>query len=237
MKERPILFSAPMVQALLTGRKTQTRRIIKPQPDHSQYHEFGGKLIHESDHRMWCWKNVVVDNIWDFPGNDDRKELAAASPYGVPGDQLWVRETWTSAYQNGCFGTAMRADNSFSQGKRMHPKGPHFHAKELGEHVRWRPSIFMPRWASRISLDFVEVRVQRLQEISEEDCIAEGVERWVVGDGWREYGLSAKDEAVCGPPMPTAKDSYRTLWESINGPGSWSANPFVWALTFKEVSR
>jgi hypothetical protein len=193
-----------MVRAILGGRKTQTRRVLKPQPSPQTVR----------DHGAW------PDSFAQVYG-----------PYGVPGDRLWVRETWVSSYQNGCWGTAFRADMSFVQGKRAHPKGPHFHAKELGPHVRWRPSIFMPRWASRITLEITGVRVQRLQDISEEDAQAEGSEWYGVAD------LRPDGELREGPSV-AYRAGFHDLWDSINekrGFG-WDANPWVWAITFKRVS-
>ena len=110
-------------------------------------------------------------------------------------------------------------------------------AHRHGTHVApWRPSIHMPRWASRITLEITDIRVERLQEISEDDAKAEGVEPWVIGDGWREYGLPPDVEAAGTHPLRSARDSFASLWESINGPGSWKANPWVWVIEFRRVS-
>jgi len=220
VKERPILFSAPMIRALIDGSKTQTRRIMKPQPVKPS--------VNESDECPSRWYengelNGVPSNVW-------------SCPYGKPGDRLWVRETWASAYQDGCWGTAFFADGAFVQGKQQHPKGPHFHAKELGEHVRWKPSIHMPRWASRITLEITEVRVQRLQEISEEDARAEGSylgrcdcavmqrrETTPLGISFHQTGCHIHGE------------EFKYLWNCIHGEGSWAKNSWVWAVSFKVV--
>jgi hypothetical protein len=102
---------------------------------------------------------------------------------------------------------------------------------------RYKTARFMPRWASRITLEINGVRVERVQNITETDAEAEGVERWVIGDGWREYGLSPADESACGAPMETARESFRTLWDSINSARGygWDANPWVWAVEFKRL--
>lgn len=251
MIERPILFSAPMVLAILDGAKTQTRRVMKPQPEHSQFHSWKGKYIYDGEHSMWCWKDILLENIWDFPNNEDRIELAKHSPYGVPGDRLWVRETWASAYMDGAWGTAFRADGSFSLGKKRHEKGPHFHAKELGPHVRWKPSIFLPRCASRIVLEITDVRVQRLQEISEEDAIAEGVESPETERydhnfsicpqcaGTRLY-TSFRNMGACFDTdcllCDTNAKRFQHLWNSINEKKyPWSSNSFIWAISFKRI--
>lgn len=173
MKERPILFSGPMVRAILEGRKTQTRRVVKPQPAHIA--GIG-----------------TVLNIDTITGK--------ACPYGKPGDRLWVRETWDGVRLDG--GGALvsyRADGD----------------KPVTDDGRWHPSIHMPRWASRITLEVVSVRVERLQEISEEDAMAEGV---------------ALAENYRGPVA-----HFASLWEQINGLGSWNANPWVWVVEFRRV--
>lgn len=212
MKERPILFSAPMVRALLNGTKTQTRRAIKPE---------------------W-WRCL------DPEDEDDRAAALKQCPYGAPGDRLWVKETWCSAYARGCFGVMSRADGSFRQTGKRAEKGPHFDggSPQPNPLVKWRPSIFMPRWASRITLELTEVRIQRLWGISEMDAIAEGVEdvspdpeRW---SRWRDY--FPEREAPKGS-FPTARQSFLSLWESINGTKSVAADPWVWALTFKRVAQ
>ena len=175
MSERPILFSGPMVRALLDGRKTQTRRVVKPQPDAA---------------------------LGDLPGAAWNAGFVNVScPYGAPGDTLWARETW-GPFEGGFI---YRAD----EGPNVKP-----------DDGRWHPSIHMPRWASRLTLHIKSVRVERLQEISEADALAEG--------------CTAKlaEEA---PALDEARQDFRELWESINGPGSWDANPWVWVVEFKRV--
>ena len=201
MKEHPILFSAPMVRALLAGTKTQTRRVVKPTPE-------------------WIEKSGVLS----LKGRVGLPHVLC--PYGQPGDWLWVRETW------------QHLDNV---GQRAHEFLPHqkhsrhcfFLADESDSTTkplsgRWRPSIHMPRWASRITLDITGVRVARLQDICEEDAISEGVGQDT--DGWFDYQMPSTQACL------NARASYRTLWESINGPGTWDASPWVWAVEFKRMT-
>lgn len=211
MKERPILFSGPMVRAILEGRKTMTRRVVK--------------LRHGAD--------VVVVNgqVWkparvDYAGYVD-------CPYGQVGDRLWVREAFSGPHcmdaSDGCkavppskWGDCSRiwywADGNMTEGDWTRP----------------RPSIHMPRWASRILLEIVAVRVERLQDISEADAQAEGVERVIAGVGWRRY-CDPDSEEVGVQPCGDARRSFRSLWKFINGDESWNANPWVWVVEFKRV--
>lgn len=157
-KERPILFSGPMVRAIIEGRKTQTRRIVKPQPT------FDGK--------WWVHKGYACNDEDEFRGG---LPFFSDCPYGHVGDRLWVRETW--AQVEGPPGVIhvghvlYRADACDNSGKRWSSVRP---GDPDGE-VRWKPSIHMPRWASRLTLDVTGIRAERLQDISEEDAIAEGV--------------------------------------------------------------
>ena len=160
MKVRPILFSAPMVRALLDGTKTQTRRVVKPQPE-----------LHA---RITALKNVRGGFV-------DRGERQFACPYGQPGDRLWVRETWLEDPEDdgswhytqhmGCKGSPL----SDIPARFQKPEHCIFRADWNGSDLVWRPSIHMPRWASRILLEIVSVRVERLQAISADDCHAEGI--------------------------------------------------------------
>lgn len=200
MKERPILFSAEMVRALLAGTKTQTRRVVKvPYPG------------------IECTEGCYADRYnngehWTFWSRADHKMWAPVTfrcPYGVPGDRLWVREAWCPR------GNGVLAMERVQR--------PFYRAADDGEETakpltwKWRPSIFMPRWASRITLEITDVRVQRLQDISEEDARAEGV--------FREDEISGGFAAL----------AYSRLWDRINGEGAWTANPWYWCLTFKRI--
>lgn len=214
MKERGILFSASMVRAILAGTKTQTRRVCKPATADSIRWAMGG-----DDERPAI---SFFEGGWNGPAwyvhseeYPEEGSLSFACPYGQPGDRLWVRETWApfdSFNENmappearACY----RADHSFAI-----------------EPTRWKPSIFMPRWASRITLEVTDIRVERLQDISEADAWAEGVESTNLPDPYVDsFGLTTPGRA-----------GYAQLWESINGPESWDANPWVWCISFKSVA-
>lgn len=201
MKDRPILFSAPMVRAILDGRKTQTRRVVKCQ--------YSGLPL------------MVGDSV-AFLDNGRRTGPDQRCPYGTLGDRLWVREAWA---QNENQLSETRMDRSI-----VYRADGEARALDNGHEKAWRPSIHMPRWASRITLEITDVRVQRLQEISDEDALAEGLR----SDG----SLGAQ----CSVELPghrthhdSPKECFRLLWESIHGPGSWEQNPWVWAITFKRA--
>lgn len=149
MKERPILFSAPMVRAILDGTKTQTRRVVK----HRHLAFIGGKG-QEND-----------PSAWGFGAGVQNESYRLVCPYGIPGDRLWVKETWhPGGPENNHDGVIYRATDPGWD--------------DSGSGLRWRPSVFMPRWASRITLEISSVRVERLQDITEEDARAEGAESW-----------------------------------------------------------
>lgn len=228
MAERPILFSGAMVRAILEGRKSQTRRVVKGRGSRG-LPEFHGGRGEENDPSAWGW-------FFDGPdhhgyevlarGLDERHDHGLVSmpcPYGEPGDRLWVRETW--AHDGSKAPPLYRAS---WQCKRDYPGVPCEHGPD-----RWRPPIYMPRWASRLTLEVTGVRVERLNDISEEDAKAEGVERF--DTGWRDYSSERPGEPT-GACFAEARDSFRTLWESINGPDSWAANPWVWVVEFKRVT-
>jgi len=216
MTERPILFSAPMVRAVArqVDPKTQTRRVVKPSVKGCTVG------VYTSDDDGFIQPvNVQEDgDPWeDIP-----------CPYGQPGDRLWVRETW--AVGHGYDGMPPRAIPELPFVNR------HYAATEDRGGLLWRPSIHMPRWLSRITLEVTGVRVERLNEISEADCIAEGIDGFeFCGERfWRDY-LLTDEEAQCSPALTDPRASYRTLWESINGAGSWAANPWVWVVEFRRL--
>ena len=191
MKERPILFNAPMVRALLAGTKTQTRRVVKMKPHH--------QIEERDDGTPWPW-------MYDGERNADSW---LACPYGQPGDRLWVRETF----------------GHFERNKNFAPGCDVFYRAD-GESLAvkpWRPSIHMPRWASRITLEVTGVRVERLQDISSDDARAEGCPDKPI------------DDAEQASIDLLAKLWYHDLWEQINGLDSWAANPWVWVVEFKRV--
>jgi hypothetical protein len=245
MVERPILFNAEMVRAILDGRKTQTRRVMKPQPE-----TYNGKPVQDQgrlhnsgwlyDGQFFIDDGQMMDHL--FHEVYGRK----GSPYGGvyadgTADSLWVREThtWITLADSDPWREQATADGCL----KRHPDGYDVamiyraDGDEIGSN--WRPSIFMPRWASRITLDLVDVRVERLQDISEGDAIAEGVAHNLLGDDcppkyqneWQNY-LAATDD---DPPCYSAVDSFRTLWDSINSKRGygWAANPWVWVVEFK----
>ena len=198
MTERPILFSAPMVRAILDGRKTQTRRIVKPQPPaeaESVFRQLYSQQTPEFD-GAWQW--------WDGkPQTPITKPLFC--PYGAPSDTLWVRETWARHAS----GVDYAAD---------------FAAVSRPQAGPWRPSIHMPRWASRITLRIMDVRVERLQDITQQDAIAEGapeshssIDRISRHFGYQDFSRSW----------------FAQKWEEINGPGAWDTNPWVWVVAFE----
>lgn len=220
MKERPILFSAPMVRALLDGTKTQTRRIVKPQPS---------------------FLGAIGNPNQPFVTLDAGLHKPIRCPYGQPGDRLYVRETWAETdLHDGTPVVAYRAGGCIPVGRNT-SEGPDFLIHKWAQPdttccEAWKPSIHMPRWASRITLEITGVRVERLQDISKADAIAEGIESLTYGGEttWRDYSLNDEWAAV-SPMLYHPIDSYESLWESINGPGSWDANPFVWIVEFKRV--
>jgi hypothetical protein len=210
MKERPILFSGPMVRAILDGRKTQTRRLVKPQPE--EFDGAGVSANYGTAGEPW-W--VAVPSI----------EHYSRCPYGQPGDRLWVRETFGYCKhmpgKNGK-GLEYRADGvrRYFDGLPVPKDGFAFGFPE-SKVFRWKPSIHMPRWASRLDLEVTDVRVERVQDISEADACHEGAPA-IVG---RNIG-----------PV-TYREGFRELWDSINfkrGYG-WDANPWCWCISFKVV--
>jgi hypothetical protein len=199
--EKPILFSTPMVQAILEGRKTMTRRIVKPQP-----------LLKPGD--------MLVDMF-------DITEVKC--PYGKVGDVLWVREKFTTL---NCLSKNKVSHQTLLGWVREHPnENPYIYfADKDVEHdlYMWKPSIHMPKTAARIWLDITNIRVDRVQDISEEDAIAEGIEGAEGKMGYKYY--IDKTAATFHPNI-----SFQSLWESINGEDSWNENPWVWVVEFKRI--
>ena len=199
IKERPIIFSSPMVRAMLDGRKTQTRRVIKE--------------------KLMCGEDAHVNNC----------------QYGKPGDRLWVRETWSKAKSPMSSEVFYRADGE--------PKGKQYPLSFVERESRWRPSIHMPRWASRILLEVTNVRVERLHDISEEDAIAEGLKAITKDGKTIKYGIPDRDGYPGNDDTGwdwcdwnvSPVSAYKMLWESINGQGSWVLNPWVWVVEFRRI--
>lgn len=213
MKERGILFSSPMVLALLAGTKTQTRRAVKPQPT----------LPVATALDVWHWVSKKLSAGYC---HTDRYALARIMlphcPYGRVGDRLWVRESLTISEGHLDYAADQETLAFASDGDRAAKLWNQYVREKDGRVYGGVPSIFMPRWASRITLQITDVRVERLQEISGADAIEEGIEPHDLGD--------AREEAA----FNVAK--YSELWESINGPGSWDQNPWVWVVVFERVT-
>lgn len=209
MKERPILFSGEMVKALLDGRKTQTRRVIKPQPEHIT----GVGRFADIDFYGWQKsKSEFYDSI--------HTNFADYCPYGQPGDQLWVRENCAIGFTD----EAELACDYFADGERRWFERTIYNDSDRA----WltyindgrRPSIHMPRWASRITLEITGIRVERLQEISDDDAEREG---------FIYYGETLAE------PIPT--DKFQDYWDKLNAKRgySWESNPWVWCITFRRM--
>ena len=223
-RSRPILFSSAMIRALLDGRKTQTRRVVKPQP------------VVASD-GCWSWSPHRAQGLHHGQGGSVRDMLQCLPPYcpyGVPGDVLWARESWTRVPAS-----AYRMSEGVQQ--TIDPSDPDMAAIYAAGWERsipkWRPSIHMPRWASRLMLEITDIRVERLQDISEEDAQAEGVGEYACPGPHRGPGATYfTADPTAGEDMPISRTTpiaaYKALWEHINGCGSWDANPWVWVLTF-----
>jgi len=173
MKERPIIFNTPMVQAILDGRKTQTRRVVR----------------------------------YKAYANHDNPVYPHECPHGIPGDRLWVRETW--------FDVA----NLEGEPATYRATADHIATRMIEMGSGWKPSIFMPRWASRINLEITDIRVERVQEISEDDATAEG--------------------ATINMGFPTSRCWFRCTWDSLNAKRSygWDVNPWVWVISFRRIEE
>lgn len=268
-KSTPILFSGPMVRAIIEGRKSQTRRIVKPEivpfvqqtPDrHAPKHPApyldaycGAPKTTENPRGMtrdWCW--------WT---RDDRPSLPVAMALCVPGDELWVRETWK--YRDWTDdGEPFIAYRASEQDEPVHIDASRYD-DEWGERLagiwaslsepenyqidgsasdrKWRSPRFMPRWASRLTLTVKAVRVEKLQDISREDAMAEGIPQMhpeAVKAGLCAPVSGRGDGPDCRDRWDnsTSQENYSRLWESINGPGSWDANPWVWCYSFSVKS-
>jgi hypothetical protein len=236
MKERPIIFSGEMVLAILAGQKTQTRRVINLQP-------------------------ILATGVWGGQYLRGTRDSDQSSPYGRPGDCLWVKETFVIENTREYHGEHhVPADGRPIQ-KHEHDAGadgpywliPHYRATEPEPHIvpfdfpdsaleidynddrtRWAPSIFMPRWASRITLEVMGVRVERVQDISEEDAIREGI----TGPhmvGYPAYCFPGDSK----PRYSRASAAFEVLWDSLNAKRGfdfiWSTNPWVWVIEFAKV--
>lgn len=210
MKERPINLTAREVQDVFTGNKTQTRILLKPQPkftgDGCVWYPNEPKRMQSKE------KGLLYPNEKSF-----RKSVSLDfAPYGQPGDRLWVRETWGIWQRGDCTPRGTPIDPYFvyrADNENYKPDIPDY---AVIEKFKWNSSIHMPREASRLFLEITNVRVERLQDISEEDAIAEGY-----GDPYKTHG--------------SYKKWFKGFWESKHGAESWDINPWVWVYEFKKV--
>jgi hypothetical protein len=235
MKERGMIFNGEMVRAILDGRKTQTRRPIKWKQ--TRFTEIGER----EDGSKWPWSEDA-EHACDF---------WHPCPFGAVGDRIWVRETWQAIHdycdENGHVDERRYARSiPRHRGNYWHPVYEEAWGNESREdrEFPWRPSIHMPRWASRILLEITDVRVERLNAISEEDAQREGVhtEVWDQTVVARNYVASDEFFQFWSDDMPhyvemnqLYRSSFRSLWDSIYGEESWKANGWVWVIEFKRV--
>lgn len=234
IKERPILFSAPMVRAILDGRKTQTRRLMYVLTNNVRSACFDRRypppIALPPPHKVWSlshWRHAKL------------------------GDRLWVREAWQEFWPEeitevrfakpGRSGSPARLPETMQVIYRADGEMPAH--PEYGK-ARWRSSIHMPRWASRITLEITGIRVERLQDISEADAIAEGILPWGTSGKWWDcpshtqiFGEGENIEWVRfeGARTKDPKEAYRAIWTNINGPESWNESPWVWVIEFRRI--
>lgn len=223
MKFIPILFSTPMVQAILEGRKTITRRVMKPQPSEKVV-----RFANDSPYND-CpqWAAIGPEEVasdW----NDGRIYSAHKCPYGQPGDVLWVREALIADHNTS--DTVVLSKYKADDVPVLYCTGDNYNGSVRHWDYKYDtlPSIHMPKSACRIFLEVTDVRVERLQDITEDDAMAEGVYK-------EDYYTIPKD----GIPYSTFtyKEAFQTLWQKINGPESWESNPWVWVISFKRINK
>lgn len=216
MRERPILMTPENAQKCFDGTKTQTRRLN------------GLEEVNACKH--WDYPQMQARGVAVFldssQANPYNNALDVKCPYGVVGDRLWVREAWAWPGEESYLYKGSPADAGLVEEWKKDPNCCQ---------VKWSPSIHMPRWACRTVAEITEVRVERLQDISEEDVIAEGVKRIAHGRNG-DYYSAFRDEPHHDNWIDPV-DAYKELWESINGKGSWERNDWVWVVSFKKVRR
>ncbi|HDE2636023.1 hypothetical protein WDU25_25080 [Klebsiella pneumoniae] len=213
MSERGMIFNAEMVRALLDGRKTQTRRPIKWKQ--TRFTEIGER----EDGSKWPWSEDA-EHACDF---------WHPCPFGAVGDRIWVREAFRVHSRATDVATLVykaSERNSWTEQTRRVPVAV---CNKPATPEKWTPSLHMPRWASRILLEITDVRVERLNAISEEDARAEGI----IDGGCLNCG--EPEPCGCANPEPDATDAFAYLWQSIYGQENWNANPWVWVIEFKRV--
>ena len=212
MKERPFLFKAQRVKAILAGHQTQMRMIVKPQPEEASYDP------------------SMRDGVWEWCADMDEDEVPNSvgriPPHGQPGDRLWVRETTCIAPKDwGPRDDSCIPDDEHCLRHVSYKADGHSEEAMRDYGLKWTPSIHVPRWASRITLEITDVRVHRIQDISSMDARAEGHPT----KPWNEHAKIVHDDA--------ARDWFMDLWDSINAKRgySWDSNPWVWCYTFKKL--
>lgn len=230
MKERQIPFSGAMVRALLDGRKTQTRRIFSPErmtwTDNGRYQTHALR----SGELVFTGSGPFVPSDW-----------LSYSPYGQPGDRLWVREAWRVSKKHdavaprdlwACMMTVMYEAGAYSNNDDEGGRTVDGELMAPDWRGKYRPSMFMPRWASRITLEVTGVRVERLQDISDADAIAEGAYLFPAEGGGYKFDCGEQE-------YDTAVEAYRHLWDSLNAARGfgWDANPWVWVVDFQKVGQ
>jgi hypothetical protein len=224
IKERPILFAAPMVRAILEGRKTQTRRVVKKQPP--------------SDCNRHCWFDAPIYG-WTREPEPAGEWHKVSCPYGIPGERLWVRETFITGHNVDAGELLFRDEdgNDLPETVWYRAENEDFRWMnddgEMTDKVPWKPSIYMPRRLARLNLEITDVRVQRLREISHEDAVAEGAVEFETGYVFEGTGMDRAK--LC---HNSAEIAFACLWDEINGkrPGcTWDESPWVWVITFRRV--
>ena len=232
VKERPILFSAPMVRAILEGRKTVTRRVVKATKAHAD----GFMML---DHGNGWWP---YNAFGDFTSDHQGMEYPIACPYAKPGDRLWVRETFaieSNRWADDPYSPPHKDGRPTQRYEDDKWDQPHYKATDAEPELwyddrdspgcRWKPSIHMPRWASRILLEITDVRVERLQDITPEQVTAEGVSTRGEAMWGGQWWVDAPQQAI-----EDARKDFADLWTSTGG--DWNANPWVWVVEFKRVT-
>lgn len=249
MRERPILFAAPMVRAILGGKKTVARWLVNPQPGPPP----SGQLRHEPRHSApyfdsYCSEMKTdanprgMSNRWCWWTADDRPDPLSEirCPYGAPGDRLWVRETWQAwncvspeSDEWDPITREVRHGESWAEWVELRGKPDTIEYRADGKSCGpWTPSIHMPRWASRIDLEVVSVRVERLHAIDGDDVVREGIDPTPHRCHCEACGMTS---TLCTATQSSLVDEFAGLWRSINGADSWRANPYVWRVEFKRV--
>lgn len=215
--EKPILFNAEMVKAILAGQKTQTRRIVNQKKNPHQF--LGGKDDDIDDPHDWGFENP--DCVGHFITLPEQR-----SPYGSVGDELWVRETWQVSKPHDIIKPSKLYKDMYNLLLRYKADNPPYSKY----HGNFRPSIFMMRWMSRIQLRIVDIRVERLNDMSEGDAWSEGIESWLEDENNHPICNGKKTK------FNNTKQAFKALWDSINGKKSpWDSNPWVWVIEFERI--